>query len=317
MEQSLHINRLPTRTWNRLGINDACVVWDAEQNQTLEPLHFAALPGEQADPIRLELHNSDAPYSSQELVLDAAENSRVTLFIHCAASHPFAPELRVTAGPGASVRIVSLLSASDGALLRHAAHVFCGRDSHVTLLNVLLGEGDLYSDTEVQLAGDGSALCAEYAYLARHNHTVDINLNAVHTGKNTSSEINAAGALSDSAKKIFRGTIDFKTGSAGSVGSEQETVLLLGENVVNKTIPIILCAEENVEGSHGATIGELDPETLFYFESRGISRDAAEHIMARAAIERLARLTGDETMAGQIEDALCAAYQTEKEKEEA
>ena len=93
----------------------------------------------------------------------------------------------------------------------------------------------------------------------------------------------------DGAKKIFRGTIDFKTGSAGSVGNEKETVLLLGDDVVNKTVPLILCAEENVVGNHGATIGQLDDDTLFYFESRGIAKAQAEHILARAAIEALAR----------------------------
>ncbi len=47
---------------------------------------------------------------------------------------------------------------------------------------------------------------------------------------------------------------------------------MLGDDVVNKTVPLILCAEENVVGNHGATIGELDEDTLFYFESRGIGR---------------------------------------------
>ena len=76
----------------------------------------------------------------------------------------------------------------------------------------------------------------------------------------------------DAAEKIFRGTIDFVRGSADSVGAETEQVLLLGDDVVNKTIPVILCAEENVQGSHGAAIGELDEETLFYFGARGMDR---------------------------------------------
>ena len=70
---------------------------------------------------------------------------------------------------------------------------------------------------------------------------------------------------------------------------------MLGDGVVNKTVPLILCAEENVVGNHGATIGELDEDTLFYFESRGISAAEVENIMARAAIERLARTLEDET----------------------
>lgn len=51
---------------------------------------------------------------------------------------------------------------------------------------------------------------------------------------------------------------------------------MLGEDAVNKTVPVILCAEENVEGTHGATIGEMDDDTRFYFGSRGIDRETAE-----------------------------------------
>ena len=79
---------------------------------------------------------------------------------------------------------------------------------------------------------------------------------------------------------------------------------MLGEDAVNKTVPLILCAEENVEGTHGATIGELDDDTLFYFESRGIDRQTAENILARASIERLARAVGDRELEEKIIDGL-------------
>lgn len=59
--------------------------------------------------------------------------------------------------------------------------------------------------------------------------------------------MNADGILDDQAFKLFRGTIDFKNGSSGSKGDEKEDVLLMGDNVVNQTIPLILCAEEDVE----------------------------------------------------------------------
>lgn len=134
-----------------------------------------------------------------------------------------------------------------------------------------------------------------------------MNMAVNHFGRNTTSEIDASGALKDSARKVFRGTIDFKIGSAGSVGTEKETVLMLGENAVNKTVPLILCAEENVEGNHGATIGEMDDETAFYFESHGIDRETAETLLSRAAIERLARLVGDE----QLEQAALSALDEE------
>ena len=77
-------------------------------------------------------------------------------------------------------------------------------------------------------------------------------------------------------------------------GAETENVLLLGEDVRNKTIPLILCAEEDVNGSHGATIGELDEETLFYYASRGIDKKNAEDIMTKGRIEVIIRKINDE-----------------------
>ena len=164
----------------------------------------------------------------------------------------------------------------------------------------MLGRGDTYTDTNVTLEGCKSSYKADIGYFAAGTQRLDFNVAVDHFGKDTESEINAAGALKDAASKVFRGTIDFKTGSAGSVGNEHETVLMLGDNVINKTVPLILCAEENVVGNHGATIGELDDDTLFYFESRGIDRETAENILAKASVERVARSLDDNELSESI-----------------
>ena len=79
---------------------------------------------------------------------------------------------------------------------------------------------------------------------------------------------------------------------------------MLGDDVENKTIPVILCSEENMVGNHGATIGELDEDTMFYFASRGIDKEQAENIMARASIERLKGLIADDKFAAIIDEEL-------------
>ena len=96
--------------------------------------------------------------------------------------------------------------------------------------------------------------------------------------------MNAAGVIGDSSEKIFRGTIDFLRGCAGAKGDEKEDVLLLGDDLVNKTVPLILCKEEDVEGNHGASIGELADDVLFYMGTRGISREQAEKLVAKAKL---------------------------------
>ena len=110
--------------------------------------------------------------------------------------------------------------------------------------------------------------------MATGQQLLDINFNTVQRGTQTLCGMTFDGVLNDHARKTFRGTIDFRNGSAGSKGEEQENVLLLSNDVENRTMPVILCEEEDVEGSHGATIGQLDEQVLFYMATRGI--DAAE-----------------------------------------
>nr|MCR5166011.1 SufD family Fe-S cluster assembly protein [Oscillospiraceae bacterium] len=112
------------------------------------------------------------------------------------------------------------------------------------------------------------------------------------------------GVLYGKAEKVFRGTIDFKEGSSGSKGAEKEDVLLMDETVVNRSIPIILCHEEDVEGEHGATIGKLNDEQLFYMNSRGLPEKEVYKLLADARIAAAAKLIPDEETRKSVLDEL-------------
>ena len=293
MSEKIQINKLPVNTWNRLGVNYAEVEWEetapAKQSITVKS-------GEAPEPFRLDLSEA----GDSEVSFTAEENSSITVYeLHRSNS---AVKLSFDIGKNASVKLVQLLNPTEK--LRHETFANCSKGGKFQIMTIMTGDGDIYSDNRTELEGDSSSINAEVAYLGKNSQTIDYNIAVNHWGKDTHSEINAAGALMGSAKKVFRGTIDFKTGSSDSKGSENETVIMLGDDVVNKTVPLILCSEENVEGSHGATIGELDDDTLFYFESRGIGREEAERIMAYAALKRLIRLSGDKEFAEQAQNAL-------------
>ena len=288
MSETILINRLPTRTWNRLGVNETALAWGQADDLGEEKITAAG----QTE--RLDISGS-GEHSEKTVDIHAPAGQTVTVFETLKAERRLLVRTVLHVEKDAKVRLVQIQNAAQGSLLRLETSGECAENGQIELIQVLLGRGDVYSDGQFELNGDGAGFMASIGYLGQKQQTVDMNLVVNHWGQKTTSEINAAGALKDDAQKIFRGTIDFKKGSAGSVGSEQETVLMLGDGVVNKTVPLILCAEENVVGNHGATIGELDEDTLFYFESRGISAAEAENIMARAAIERLARTVGDET----------------------
>ena len=288
MSETILINRLPTRTWNRLGVNETALIWDKTADLGTERITAS---GQTA---RLEIAGSDQ-YSEKSVEIHAPEGQQVTVFETLQAENNLLVRTALHIEKNAKVRLIQIQNTAQNSVLRLETQGECAENGQVELIQILLGRGDVYSDGHFELNGNGAGFTAGIGYLGQKKQTVDLNLVVNHWGQKTTSEINAAGALKDDANKVFRGTIDFKKGSAGSVGNEQETVLMLGDGVVNKTVPLILCAEENVVGNHGATIGELDEDTLFYFESRGISAAEAENIMARAAIERLTRTLQDET----------------------
>ena len=289
--EKLIINKLPTRTWNRLGVNEAAIKWNAADAAKL-PEESISLSAAEKKTAHIAVR-AESEYAEKTVTLTVAPGGELTVYEDIAAANKLAVRTDIILGENAKLRLVQVQSAVEGGIARSAITADCADGAGVELVQILLGAGDVYTDCLTELRGDASTFKADVGYIARGTQKIDVNLVCNHYGKHTESEIAANGALMDSSEKIFRGTIDFKTGSSDSVGNEKETVLMLGENVVNKTVPLILCAEENVVGNHGATIGELDAETLFYFESRGISRAEAENILARSAVERLARTVGD------------------------
>ena len=150
------------------------------------------------------------------------------------------------------------------------------------------------------------------AYIVDGEGRLDMNYVALHEGKKTQSNMQAGGVLRDHAFKLYRGTIDFKWGAKGAVGNEKEDVLLLSNDVVNQTIPLILCAEEDVEGNHGATIGKLDDELLFYLESRSMNREQIYEMMAMAKVDAVCRKIPDAATQAKVQKFLGRAVEEEE-----
>lgn len=87
-------------------------------------------------------------------------------------------------------------------------------------------------------------------YLGTNNDILDINYNIEEYGKLTKCSIEVEGAINKKAHKNFKGTIDFKEGASKSKGTEIENCVILSEDAKSKSLPMLLCHEEDVEGEH-------------------------------------------------------------------
>ena len=108
------------------------------------------------------------------------------------------------------------------------------------------------------------------------------------------------GALVGESSKKLKATLDFKEGSSGSVGNEEEFTLLLSENVKGISVPALLSHEDDVEGNHAASAGKMDKELLFYIMSRGYSLKEAEKLVIESkfqgTIQHLPEVLADEAL---------------------
>ena len=161
------------------------------------------------------------------------------------------------------------------------------------LIQIYLNPEDAVSGIHVNLNGRKSVFTSNIGYLLGGENALDINLNVVQNGKKTESNTDVKGVLRGHACKTFRGTIDFQNGAAGSVGAEREDVLLMDETVQNKTVPVILCAEEDVAGTHGASVGQIDAKHIFYLQSRGIPEDKIYELIALSRLGSVISRIGD------------------------
>ena len=209
-------------------------------------------------------------------------------------------ELRVFAGENARVDVTVYTTCDAPFTAIDDSGYVLDRNARVTVRHVVLGGGVTATGMAVDLRSDDARVDIDTRYLAAGTETRDFNYVVRHRGKKTISNIMANGVLAGTSKKCLRGTIDLVHGCKGSEGTERETVLIADKGVDNKTVPTILCDEDDVAGNHGATIGHVRPEQLFYLMSRGVSAEAAEKLFMVAKLEDAALTAPDDEMRAQV-----------------
>lgn len=264
----------------------------------------AVLATEPGDEASATVRVSARPGTSSSASIDvvAAEDSELDLAISidaaCGADQAaFAGSaLRVFAGERSRVNVTVYLTCGAGVTCVEDSGFILDDDARVTVRHVVLGGSFTATGLAADLRGDRSRIDIGTSYLGAGADERDFNYIVRHRGKKTECNLDANGVLTGTSKKILRGTIDLMHGAKGAQGNERETVLLANKGVDNKTVPMILCDEDDVAGNHGATIGHVRPEQLFYMGCRGLSEKQAEELFISAKLEDAAITAPDEQM---------------------
>lgn len=345
----LHVNRLPSITWNWLRVNDRKVAFStdgadaapvAEVPGTVQVSDdFSALAaiatgagvqvdelmkdtttavyvvsGQNADPMKLTFDMADGQSGLNRYGVVLEEDAEATLIMDFKSAKEatgyLGVQTKVLGKKNSLLHVVQVHRLGDEFTCINDLGADLEEGAKIELIHVVFSGKENDLGVQFRLTGDQSAAEVNVAYLGEKDHRIDMNYNFQQYGKNTRSDFTASGVLRDHAWKTMRDTIDFKRGSCGSTGDENESVLLMDDEIVNQSIPVILCSEEDVEGNHGASIGRLDEALLFYLETRGISYDEIYEMMAQARLDAVISLIPEEDFKNEL-----LAYNDGGEKE--
>ncbi len=116
-------------------------------------------------------------------------------------------------------------------------------------------------------------------YIGSNDEILDYNYYLNNIGIESNNQMKVEGVIGDNCHKNFRGTIDFIKGCTNSIGEENENCILLSDTCRSRSLPQLLCGEENVVGAHGVSSGKVSEDKLFYLLSRGYNKKEAEKLI--------------------------------------
>ena len=158
-------------------------------------------------------------------------------------------------------------------------HVKLARDSYYEQHGIAFGSQLKRNDINVNFAGENAACALNGVFLSKHRQHIDNHLNLEHATPLCTSNTAFKGFVTDESRAIFNGRIHIHPQAQKTEAHLNNKNLLLSKKAELDTKPELEIYADDVKCSHGASIGQLDEKSLFYFQSRGIDKASAEAML--------------------------------------
>ncbi len=155
------------------------------------------------------------------------------------------------------------------------------KDSKLKLFSVTLGGRFSKTRVEASLVGQGSEAELKAIYFASGEQFFDFHTLQDHQVGNTRSDLLFKGALQDTARTVYAGLIRIEKGAARSDAYQANRNLVLSDHAKATSIPMLEIDNNDVRCTHGATVGPVDPQSMFYLQSRGIPEATAKRMIVQ------------------------------------
>jgi len=202
--------------------------------------------------------------------------------------------VEVELGPRARLDYVVFQQADGAARVVFRRGASCADGASMAWHVADLGGALARTALDLHLGGTGARGDTNALFFATGFANVDLSVDVGHAGAESESQTIVRSAASDRGHGRFTGAIDVGPAAHDCRASMRDDALVLSRDAYLEAIPALAIGAHDVSVSHAATVGSLDEEQLFYVQSRGVARGAAERMIALAFFEpAIARFPSD------------------------
>lgn len=155
------------------------------------------------------------------------------------------------------------------------------KDASIDWALSIMNEGNVVADFDSDLVGQGSQADLKVVAVSSGRQVQGIDTRVTNYGQHTIGHILQHGVILERGTLTFNGIGHILKGAKGADAQQESRVLMLSDQARSDANPILLIDENEVTAGHAASIGQVDPEDMYYLMSRGLDQDTAERLVIR------------------------------------
>ncbi|MFW9928006.1 MAG: SufD family Fe-S cluster assembly protein [Candidatus Thorarchaeota archaeon] len=230
--------------------------------------------------------NKSHPMPSVNFI-NIGENSQVTLLLEQQSNNSGVSYTNTVfnIGNGSFVKILSFSNHNKmhNAIESNLFHIY--RDATINYMNALFGSNYTRTRNEFRIRGSGAEVKEIEIIRGQEKQFFDIFSAIRHEAPHTQGQTYARGVLSDQSTAIFKGLVDIPLNIPKCSSYLSLHGLLMDKTARFHTIPAMEISNSDVKAAHAATVSQIDQEKIFYFESRGISKELARKLISEGYVQ--------------------------------
>lgn len=236
--------------------------------------------------IFLQDSDSDVPFNKHVLVI-AGKESKFTYLERFEsigngsqkASANISVEVIAQAGSQIKFSAIDRLGSSVTTYISRRGRL--DKDASIDWALSIMNEGNVVADFDSDLVGQGSQADLKVVAVSSGRQVQGIDTRVTNYGQHTIGHILQHGVILERGTLTFNGIGHILKGAKGADAQQESRVLMLSDQARSDANPILLIDENEVTAGHAASIGQVDPEDMYYLMSRGLDQDTAERLVIR------------------------------------